>query len=307
MSDLNMSLLREKFTIRDSRGEDIAGHPVTALSNRMVIPLHDDRGRKVETFIVRAQNMHSCARMASKIISSYQRMGPILNRPIPFDWDVTWDGMIEEYERQYNSARWICVYANGKLIYKSGSHHIFLDLIEKCDDENRDNYDNAVILAEKAFSKAGKVVTIEHDSNVALVLNVKAYEARCGIILRGAAKTATFNFIAETRDEENVINSANCLSVAASYLEGIQLAYVIGSINEKVKLGLLEQYSDDWRKAESARRRLGRLNAEIRSFENRLDVRYRPEKPEFGMIVEEAERNIREAVNARINAESEKI
>lgn len=309
MPDFSLTLLREKFTIRDSRGEDIPGHPVMATSNRMVVALTDARGREIENFIVRAQNMHGCARMAAKIFNTHERVGPLLNRPTPFDWDATWDGLTEEYERQFNPARWIAVYTGGKVLYASGTHHIFLDLIEKCDHDNPENYENAVQLAEKAFGKAGKQVTIEYDSNVALVLNVKKQEARCGVILRGAAKTATFNYLAETRGDgvDAHISAPNCLTVAAAFLEGIQLAYIIGSVNEKVRLGLIEQYSDEWRKAESARRRLGRLNAEIRSFENRHDVRYRPEKPEFGLIVDEAERNIREVVNARINAEADKI
>ncbi len=48
-----------------------------------------------------------------------------------------------------------------------------------------DDYEKAVTVAEDAFRQAGKIVNIQHDSNVAFVLNYNPNEARGGVIVRG--------------------------------------------------------------------------------------------------------------------------
>jgi hypothetical protein len=286
--DFSTTLLREKFIIRDSRGEDIAGHPLTAVSNRIVVPLTDRRGKVVETFIVRSQNMHLCIRMAAKIVQTYLRAGPLMVRAEKYDFEGAYESFTEDHERKFNPDRWVAVYHAGKVIFESGSRHPFLDVIEKCDAKNTTNYDDSVHVAEDMFAKMGKPVTINHDSNIGLVVTVNNIQGRCGLILRNPNKRTTFNFIAEDKGDHKV-SIIQCLVVAAAYLEGIQIAFHIGMTNEKLRLGLITRYSDDDKRAESGRRRLGRLNAEIRNFENILDVRYRPEKPEFSAVVVDAE------------------
>ena len=73
MKNFNTTLLREKFVIRDAfanKGKDLTGEkaPVIAMSNRMVIPLINSDGSVHEKFVIRAQNMHTCTRMAAKIV-----------------------------------------------------------------------------------------------------------------------------------------------------------------------------------------------------------------------------------------------
>ena len=73
--------------------------------------------------------------------------------------------------------------------------------------------------------------------------------------------------------------------------------------NEKLRLGVIARNCEEDRKAESGRRRLGRLSGEIRTFENSLNVRYRPEKPEFAQIVSEAEMFTRDLLSASLERE----
>ena len=67
MQEFKTSLLREKFIIEDKTVGDKASS-VTALSNRMVVSLENKNGALQETFVIRTHNMHSCTRMATKIL-----------------------------------------------------------------------------------------------------------------------------------------------------------------------------------------------------------------------------------------------
>jgi hypothetical protein len=102
--------------------------------------------------------------------------------------------------------------------------------------------------------------------------------------------------MAEDKGEAK-IGAYQCLSTAAAYLEGIQLGFRIGAINAKLYLGIVSSNSAESKEADSGRKRLARLNVEIQSFENLFNVHYRPEKPSFSSVIEEAEsftRSLRE-------------
>jgi len=286
--DFNTTLLREKFIIRDVLNA-VSDDSLVATSNRIAVNLTDAQGITVETIIVRAQNMHMCIRMASKILQSYQENGPILIRDISYDWEDTWEKLIGAHERKHNAQLWCAIFAKGRLLFKSGEYHPFLDLIEKCDAANPENYDASVRLAEEAFSQLGKDVTVDYESNIGLVVFIEKGQGRCGIILRNSERNSTFNFKLE-KTEERAVSAVQCMNVCSAFLEGIQLSFVIGVANEKQRLGLVSKSSAESITATSARRRLGSLNAEIRTFENTMPVFYRPERPEFGELVSEAER-----------------
>lgn len=267
----------------------------------MVVPLTDTNGRAVENFVVRAQTMHACIRMGARIVQTFLRSGPLMARAETFDFEAAWDQISEDHERKFNAERWIAVYHNGRMIYGGGEHHMFLDMIEKCESHNPGNYDLATTLAEDAFAKLGKKVNITQDANIGMVATIKDDYGKCGLILRNPNRRTTFSFIAEP-GEDAPVSVPQCLVVAAAYLEGIQLSFHIGMTNEKLRQGKINRYSEDDRKADSARRRLGRLNAEIRTFENALQVRYRPEKPEFSRMIIEAENFTHNLLRARETA-----
>ncbi len=289
MADFGTSLLREKFSILDP---EIKGRennkPVIALSNRMVADMKS--GDKYhEEFVIRAHNMHSCTRMTALVLQSFYQGGPIMNRHTPFDWSASWDKIVNEYEYAYNPQRWIAVYHKGRIVFEAGEHHMLLDVIEQCDARNTGQYDESVALAEDAFKQLGKTVTIDHDSNVALVVTFEDNECRVGVIMRGPDRTTTFNFKANGT-KEKPLNTPQCLSGAAAFLEGIQLAFMVGMNNEKIRLGIIKRFSNEEKQTKEAKKRLSRLSAEVANMEAAHDVHYRPERPEFPHVIIDAEK-----------------
>ena len=285
MKDFKTSLVREKFTINKTGSHT---PPIIALSNRLCVNLTDKDGQIRETFIVRSQNMHLCTRMAARILQTYIQLGPITSRHKDYDWGKVWKALVNDYERLYNPDRWIAIYHEGKAVYSGGDHHPFFDLIEKCDAENDDEYDLSVALAEQAFLAKGQNIKIDYDANVALVINFEATHGRSSIILRGPDRTTTFTYSAAAK-EDRAFNFAQCLSAGAAFLEGIQMAFMVGMNEEKIRLGLIERHSDEEKQHKEAQSRLRVLNSELTNFETSMTVHYRPEKPEFYQIIVDAE------------------
>ncbi|MEK7802663.1 MAG: hypothetical protein AAB276_09445, partial [Pseudomonadota bacterium] len=93
----------------------------------------------------------------------------------------------------------------------------------------------------------------------------------------------------EAKEDGDVVPPLTCLNACASFLEGVQLAVRIGMVNEKLRVQKIERFSAEAKDAQSALRRMVQLNVSVGEMENRLNVHYRPEKPEFSMIVKEAE------------------
>ena len=292
MSTFNSSLLREKFVIMDVMPGDLSDkEPVIALSNRLAEPLRSIDGLTTEHFVVRAQNMHMCLRMAAKMASDFAEFGPIMGRKTrQLDWEYAYIAIAKGYEKKWNPKGWVAVYHKGRVIYEAGDgqRHPFLDIIEQCDARNKDDYEKTLIVAEDAFKQAGKMVTIEHDANVATIINFKPGEAKCGIMLRGPNRTTTFNFTTRNKAGRDV-KISQCLSVSAAFLEGIQLAFLVGMTNIKVHYELIDKYSEEAKQGDDASAKLGRLNGAITQYENLFEVVYRPDRPNFGVMIEEAE------------------
>lgn len=288
MKSLSTSLLREKFVIKPVVYSD--REPVIALSNRVILELRDNNDKLIETYIIRAHNMHQTVRMAARILTEFKRKGPIAVREEQPDWERLWDSVTSEYERSFNTELWGAIYRNGRPLFQHGEVHPLLDLIEKCDHDSEGEYEDAIGLAEQIFSKAGKDVKIEYDGNVALVVNIEELEARFGIILRGADRTTTFSYSVRTKDgNKDPLNFSQCLVAATAFLEGIQLAFMVGMNNVKIIYGIIERHSREEKQTREGRGRLGRLATEIANLENAYEVRYRPEKPDFTQTVSEAE------------------
>lgn len=302
MTDFNATLLREKFTIKDVMPVDISdAKPVIALSNRLTLPLSNKDGTQMEEFVVRAQNMHTCLRLGAKMAQDFQDLGPLMERAKPFDWRFAYLSITKGYEKDWNPDRWVAVYHKGRIVYEEGEaeRHPFLDIIEQCDARNKGDYAKAVAVAEDAFRQAGKSVHIHHDSNVALVMHVTEKEGKCGIILRGPNKTTTFNFVAKPK-AGRLVKISQCLSVSAAFLEGIQLAFKVGMTEVKVHYELIAHHGEEAVQGQDASRKLGRLNGAIDQFENMLDVAYRPDRPNFGEMVESAKEFSRKIFAAEV-------
>lgn len=290
MQNFSSSLLREKFIIYDpEKGVTNKKSTVVALSNRFVVDLRDARGLLGETYVVRAQNMHCAVRMGARILQAYQQGGPIAHRAISYDWQSAWDSVISDYEYAYNPQRWVVIYHLGKSVFSFGDHHPLLDMIEKCDHENNKDYDYAVPLAETLFEQSGKNLKIEHESNVALSVSFENNQGRVGIIQRGPNKTTTFTFTAHAKPDQN-LRIAQCLNGAAAFLEGIQLSFMVGMNNEKIRIGKIARFSTEEKQTRSALGRLKILSTELSHLEDTLLIHYRPERPQFKLIIAEAER-----------------
>lgn len=289
--DFSGSLLREKFDIYEGRGDNLKGDPLTAMSNRLVVPLIDDAGKVGERFVIRGQYMHSCIRMAARIIHAFLDKGPILVRNNePFDWEDAWMRLIEDHDAKFHPDMWLVIYVNGKAVYEYGEHHMFFDVLEQCDHKHSDNYDAAITYAETIFEQYGKKITIKHDASVALVVNLKNDEGRCGVVLRGAEKTTTFNYrVGKKGKDGDDIFLPQLMGSCAAFLEGIQLSFAIGLANEKLRQEVLLRSDPEAKEAASSRARLAKLNAQLNALEKNYDVRYRPEKPIFSEMVIAAE------------------
>jgi hypothetical protein len=287
MSKFNTFLLREKFIIHDSSKQ--AEGPVVALSNRIVLELPDEKGNVEDVLVVRAHNMHSCARLMGRIIQAHDSGGSLLTRTSPFDWEAMWDTVVSDFEKAHNPALWATVYNLGRPVFKKGDNHYFLDIIEKCQASNRGEYEKSIKMAEDAFRTMGRVVKIDYDGNVALTLNLEAKQARVGVIVRNPTKTSTFNFSVAPKADKP-LNYPQCIGAASAFLEGIQMAFLVGMNEEKIRLGKIERHSKEEKQTKEARQRLGKLEAEISTLEGTFDVRYRPERPDFQEVLSDAEK-----------------
>lgn len=301
MAEFNATLLREKFVIKDAMPEKHDDKPIVALSNRLTLPLSRPRTDTHENLVIRAQNMHTAVRLGARLAQDFQDYGPLLDRPTPYDWEDAYEAITKGYESRFNPNLWVAVYHKGRTLFEKGAteRHPFLDVIEQCDARNKDDYEKAVAVAEDAFKHAGKLVNIEHDANVALVVNVTDEEGKCGIIVRGPSRTTTFSFTARKKAGRPV-RPSSCLSASAAFLEGIQLAFQVGMIRQKLRYELVGKSSEEAHKGEDAAQKLYRLNSALTQFEGMYEVRYRPDKPDFKTMVEEAEEFGRKALAAEV-------
>lgn len=300
IKEFSSSLLREKFIIHDINPDlDKKPEPVIAVSNRMVVEIKNHRGNTVETFIVRSQNMHSCVRMAARLLQTFENSGPITKRSKPYNWEAAWKPLVNDFEQMFNPEIWVAIYQNGKQVYKDGDVHPFLDMIEKIDYSSTDKYEETIPLAEAAFKNTGKNVRIEYKGNVALVVQIEENMARCAVILRGAKKTTTFNYTSQPKNELH-INMPHCLGSAASFLEGIQLAFRIGIDEHKINVGIIARRSKDEEFVIEGHKRLQDLNVHIVNLEDAYEVRYRPERPLFQHIMMDATKFAQKTIAAPI-------
>lgn len=290
--ELNTTLLRERFVIR-GRADPVTlsgGEVIEAMSNRLVVPLMNGAGDILETLIVRSRVMHSAVRLAAQIVATFERLGPLMSRDRSFDFADAWERVHSPHDRRYFDDPWVCVYFKGKPVFATGKYHAFLDVIEKCDLKNPGGYDAAVRIAEETFLKMGRHVSIAHNSNIGMVAHIKDETGRCGLVLRNPHKSTTFNFIASQKDQEFRVSTVQCLNQCAAFLEGIQLAVRVGMNNEKIRQRIVSGISSPEVKENiSALGRLEQLSLELDGMDRILDVRYRPERPDFSEIIREAE------------------
>lgn len=301
MKHFDSTLLREKFIISDVLNvPDILSDPeqksppaksetVIALSNRMVLPLRDDNGKEVEEFIIRSKTMHSCVRMAGLVMKEYLKNGALHDRLEQDDFASLWDVVMTPYERENDPDHWCAVYYRGKPIFQSKDHHAFLDVIEKILFQHDCDYDQSIVLAEKAFMKAGKKVDITHDGKVAAIFDVNEERTKCGIIIRSPKKTTTCNMQITPKgySRDHVIPA---FILCAEFLEGLHYSFIVG-YNE-VPSDQVHSKDPDIRAkvhlVQKSKDRIVSIQGRIGKIEEDMVIHYRPEKPSFKTIIHEA-------------------
>lgn len=291
--DINTSLLRERFVIEEqniAQSEDAMRR--VAMSNRMTLKLQSGTLPE-EMFIVRTKTMHGCARICAELSDNYERHGPIMPRIDLIAWDKIWDNTQDDYDRRYYKNSWCVIYYRGKPIFSKGTYHKFFDVIEHCDFMGDADYHKSLPIAKKAFAQAGKDIDIEYDSNVAMVAIGNKKGGRCSMLTRGADHASTFNMNISAKPKET-IHISQLFSSAGDFLEATQLCFVIGEIKEQIESEVIDKFSPEATKARHAAEELRALGAKIDSMENRHRVRYRPERPNFDLLIEESERETRE-------------
>ncbi len=284
------SMLREKFVITaPSNNPEEKPLVITAPGTRMPVTLQSG-SLPEENLIIRSHNMHSCTRMAGKLLYDYDKRGPILTREPSVKFSDIWDDCLSHYEKMY-AKPWIAIYRKGKILFEEGERHPFLDVIEKCDIVNKGDYDSSIALAQKSAKQAGNINTeITYDSAVALVVHLDRSTTRCGMVIRNPDRTNNFNLTIQETGTSGKMNISLGLATAAAFLEGVQLGFFIGIQQAKLRRGLIQRFSLEDKNTREARERLAQLEAEINATENRYTVRYRPERPNFLETIQISER-----------------
>ena len=277
MEDFNTSLVREKIVFIDDVGtpdiDDLDDGPNVVRSNRIFLKL--DGGEKI---VVRAQNMHTTLRVASKVLGESFKHGSLVNRSKPIEWDEFWAAMVSNYEREFNPYNWAAIYLNGKPIFRTKTS-AFVDVVEQCALLTIDNYDATMKVAQGALKQVGKAMRIKHSTSVATVLTDNGDSMRCGFLYRADGNDLAFNFSATGGEMPGRIVQST--GIAAALLEALNLRYVTRRLQEKMGETSGMKSTAEANQLRGATGRLVALDKGISSFEEIYDVRYRPEKPVF--------------------------
>lgn len=265
-------LLREKFDLTDTVTKNVTH----AFSNRV----HVKAGKK--TFSLRTRNMHTALRMAGLLYEMILDTGE--EGFIP--WDSFWKQVCGEFEEKYNKNNWAQFFINGISVYKAGEPHPIFLVVEKLAREY--DYHSSVKHAEKAFKSKGHAIALDYEGHVGLIGDFHKTKGRIGIVLRGADKRGTFTYKIENKKGKD-IDVKKCLYSAAAFLEGVQLAYFAGVGMVKIERKIVDEHSPEGQHIMDAKRRLGILNADVNTLEELYEVRYRPERPIFAELFDDAE------------------
>lgn len=295
MKDFNTQVLRERFVLDPLDDKSPA---IITLSNRAVLDLVDSNGKIVEKVVLRGHMLHTVVRLMGSLLNTYTRTGPLFKREPPLKWEEIWDLAAGPFERAHNPELWVAIYHQGKPVYQQGDHPNFVDVLEMCDYRESGNYDRSINTARDMFNRAGHPVTVEHDSNIAASFNINKKQGRVSLVLRGAQKKTTFSFTGEARDlPAKEMNPVHFINAAAAFLDGIHLAFHVGTGNERLRRGLMTTHSTDGILLTAARARIAESNAAVRAFENLHVVHYRPERPEFAELVVASENMTRKRLD----------
>jgi hypothetical protein len=277
----SISLLREKFTIRDIAMDST---PVIALGNRLRISLPKEK----EPLIIRGHSMHMTLRYGAELLRQLSYVSHVEDIETLFQWEDIWEKLIQSFEKESTPNTWVAIYYKGKPIFEYNPRHMFFDVIEQCEHKNshaQEKYEKSIIMAQNAFRKGGRDVLIEEESHVGFILDDAGAEKRFAVILRIPGEKATF--ITRMNIDKDIKKTPYphiCMNIAADFIEAINMAVRIGFMEDDFRNGKIDKHSDRMKLYKNIQHRLKTLSQSISQIERQYDVRYRPEKPDFEYI-----------------------
>lgn len=280
MAEFNASLVRERIAFIDDAiavGDAKAGVAAQTVvrSNRILLELGQVEGS--EKIVIRAQTVPATLRLASRVMFSFYKNGLFGKRGEDYDWESQWQSVLTEYDRAFMPDLWGAVYIEGRPVFKT-LHSPFVDVIEKCALLNADNYDMTMNVAENALRQVGHAKRVDHASLVASIFSDSGSVMRCGVINRTGGRNTVFSFVsAGGAQPQRVVQT---LSVAAAYLEAINLRRIIRHVQSRIERGEISRTSPEGRRMRVAMAQQAVNNHLVNAYEDTYKVRYRPEKPD---------------------------
>ncbi len=267
MTAFQTSLIREKIVIVDADGAE----PISVRSNRISLPLVKEGA--LEKIVIRGQNMASTLRMAGLLFMSFYRGGTFLGRENPFNWEKAWHKILSEFEEEHNPDNWMSVYIDGKKVFHTTTSP-FVDIVEKCALATPDDYDGTIEFAEYALRELGRNVTMQHYTNVGVVITDQNKETKCGVIYRQADQNDMIFNVRLSGGDARTARMVKAFEVSAAFVEAINLKYKMQVMEAgRVKETDLAFRDVKWRQAD--------LNRFILNAEQEYKMLYRPERPEL--------------------------
>ena len=279
----NISLLREKFVLRDIGVDE---PPVIALGNRITVNLPKQK----DQLVVRGHSMHVTLRYAAEVMRQLSYVSHV-ERGVDtlLQWDTLWAKVVDGFEKEAVPHTWIVVYYRGEVVYSDNAHHILFDIIEQCEFKNRnvlseERYKKSIVMAQKAFQKMGRNVMIEEESHVGFILDKETEELKFAIILRMPGHKSTFTTrILKNKKQQIKPHDFNAMVIAADYIEAINMAVRTGFMERAIQ-NTDGSVKDQVKEVTFFNKRLQRLSLGIEQAERKYDLFYRPERPDFKLI-----------------------
>ena len=269
MSAFQTSLIREKIVIIDADAD--GDEPISVRSNRILLPLVKDG--VLEKIVIRGQNMASTLRMAGILFISFYRGGAFMERQSPYNWEKSWQKVNTDYENEHNPNNWMSIYINGQKVFHTMTSP-FVDIVEKCALATPDDYDGTIEFAEYALRELGRNVTMQHYTNVGVVVTDRNKETKCGIIYRQINQNDMIFNVRLSGGDTRTARLVRAFEISAAFVEAINLKYIMMMMERNKVKGSDAKFRDaKWRQAE--------LNRFIINAEQEYKMLYRPERPEL--------------------------
>ena len=283
MKEFTANLTREKFMLSsESGGTPEDNGPSHAASNRLEIKLGSKKKEGLERFVIRAQNMQTCLRIAAHVAYHFYEHGDLpksgRNR---FEWRFIFKSVTEVYEEKWNPHIWATIYHKGRVLYKEGAdYEPFLDVVELCMAYDEADYSTVVHTLEEMFERAKRPIKINYDPDPAVKLTGDQHEGRLNIACRGPHGKEVLKTQIK-RKETRDVRISPCLSAAAAIIEAYQLGFFVAKVNEQMHHAMLTLSNPEAVQGDHASRRITRMEEAITDFEDMYHVAYRPKPPNF--------------------------